>query len=223
MDINAMIAQRLAVPVQQVQPQGPVQPQVNYSMAQLNDMPLLQRQSMIDAMTAQQRQFANDSMTGGAGLTMGPRDFTDRRQLGGSALTETPLAVRQASINAAQGGPNLYSGMALTPEGQAYKKAFTPNQQQLAAMQARPDLAQRYVDATLAGRERVGQIGQQRRDRIAAQMAARARAMEGGGLKDALPMLGMMIPGAGALMGAYRMSQGQNRPGDYMKLAQMFL
>jgi len=241
MDINAQIAQQLAP-----QAQGPVAPQRmnyswsqlndmpalerssimnsmtdqyrpktqaapavdpgNYTMAQLNEMPLLQRQRIIDSMSAYQRQQANDSM--------GPSS---------PELTQTPLAVRQAQINAAGGGPVLYGGQSLTPEGRAYKAAFTPTPQQLAQMQARPELAQRYQDATQAGRERVGQIGQQRRDRIAAQMAARARAMEGGGLKDALPMLGMMIPGAGALIGAYRMSQGQNRPGDYMKLAQMFL
>jgi hypothetical protein len=180
----------------------------NYTMAELNEMPLLQRQRMIDAMNAQQRA----SLAG-----PGP-------SYGGSALEQTDPAVRQAQINAAQGGPNLYSGQGLTPEGQAYKQAFTPTQQQLAQMQARPDLAQRYQDATTAGRERVGQIGQQRRDRIAAQMAARSRAMNSGNdLGAVLPLLGMMIPGAGAAMGLYNMTQGRNKPGDYIKLAKMFL
>lgn len=145
-------------------------------------------------------------------------------QYGGSTLTMTPLAVRQAEVNAAAGGPALYSGMALTPEGQAYKRAFTPNQQQLAAMQARPDMAQRYVDATTAGRERVAAIGDQRRERIRQQMEARARAMRGNdGFGSLMPFMSMLVPGVGTAMGLYGLTQGKNTPMDYLKVAKAFI
>jgi hypothetical protein len=171
-------------------PVAPTAPARSYSMAELNNMPLLQRQAAIDAMDQQQR-----AALAGPGPTYN-----------GSALVQTDPALRQAGINAAQGGPNLYGGMGITPEGAAYKKAFTPTQAQLAAMQANPALAQRYVAATQAGRNRVAAIGQQRRDYIQQQMAARSAAMNGGGWQDALKM----IPGVGAAMALSNMSQGKS-------------
>ena len=180
---------------------------------------LADRQARIDAASGRPVQLH------GSGLTQDPAlmDTTDRRQLGGSALTMTPLAVRQAEVNAAQGGPNLYSGMGLTPEGRAYKAAFTPNPQQLAAMQARPDLAQRYVDATGRGREQVAAIGDLRRERIRQQMEARSRAMSGGDWRSALPFLGMAVPGLGTAMGLYGLTQGRNSPMEYLKVAKAFI
>ena len=170
-------------------PVVPAAPAKNYTQAELNNMPLLQRQAAIDAMSPQQQ-----TALAGPGPTYG-----------GSQLTQVPEAVRQAQVNYAQGGPNLYGGLGITPVGAAYKKAFTPTQAQLAAMQANPALAQRYVNAAAAGSQQVTAAEQAHEAAIQAAMAKRAAGMSD---NSYTPLLGM-IPGVGAAMTINNMATGK--------------
>ena len=107
----------------------------------------------------------------------------------GNDLTQIPLAVRQAQTDAAQGGPNTYNGAGTTTAGQAYRQAFTPSQAQLAAMQADPRLAQAYVNRANAGYAQV-QAAQRAHDaQIYRQQAQRTADMNTDDSAFALPII----------------------------------
>ena len=107
----------------------------------------------------------------------------------GNDLTQIPVSVRQAQINAAQGGPNTYNGAGTTTAGQAYRQAFTPSQAQLAAMRADPRLAQAYVNRANAGYAQV-QAAQRAHDaQIHRQQAQRTADMNTDDSAFALPII----------------------------------
>ena len=111
----------------------------------------------------------------------------------GNDLTQIPVAIRQAQINPAQGGPNTYNGAGTTTAGQAYRQAFTPSQAQLAAMQADPRLAQAYVNRANAGYAQV-QAAQRAHDaQIYRQQAQRTADMNTDDSAFALPIIGAVM------------------------------